>query len=403
MSDVEMSKIYETSSRRVSNISLSKKRFLASRIDWRDRLIAISGARGTGKTTLILQHIKESFADRPEEALYVSLDNLWFEKNELSMLVDSFYKNGGTHIFIDEVHYLKGWQTVIKNIYDDYPGLHIVYTGSSLLKLDVDAGDLSRRQIRYELPGLSFREYLYFEDLYEGSAYPLEEILNNHVKLATEITGNMRILKYFSDYLVSGYYPFYKEVYAGYELRLQQIVNQILESDYPATNSINYSTIQKIKKMLYILVQSCPQTPNMSELFRELETDRNQGLKMLYILESARLLSLLSAKKATLANMGRPDKIYCDNTNIMYSFSENINIGTKRETFFLNQLRSAGYEVVYPQTGDFVVDGRLLFEVGGRRKTFEQIKDIPDSYLAIDGEEIGRGNKIPLWMFGFLY
>ena len=403
MSDVEMSKIYETSSRRVSNISLSKKRFLASRIDWRDRLIAISGARGTGKTTLILQHIKESFADRPEEALYVSLDNLWFEKNELSMLVDSFYKNGGTHIFIDEVHYLKGWQTVIKNIYDDYPGLHIVYTGSSLLKLDADAGDLSRRQIRYELPGLSFREYLYFEDLYEGCAYTLEEILNNHVRLATEITGDMRILKYFSDYLVSGYYPFYKEVYAGYDLRLQQIVNQILESDYPATNSINYSTIQKIKKMLYILVQSCPQTPNMSELFRELETDRNQGLKMLYILESARLLSLLSAKKATLANMGRPDKIYCDNTNIMYSFSENINIGTKRETFFLNQLRSAGYEVAYPQTGDFVVDGRLLFEVGGRRKTFEQIKDIPDSYLAIDDEEIGRGNKIPLWMFGFLY
>ena len=403
MSDLEMSKIYETSSRRVSNISLSKKRFLASRIDWRDRLIAISGARGTGKTTLILQHIKESFADRPEEALYVSLDSLWFEKNELSMLVDSFYKNGGTHIFIDEVHYLKGWQTVIKNIYDDYPGLHIVYTGSSLLKLDADAGDLSRRQIRYELPGLSFREYLYFEDLYEGCAYTLEEILNNHVRLATEITGDMRILKYFSDYLVSGYYPFYKEVYAGYDLRLQQIVNQILESDYPATNSINYSTIQKIKKMLYILVQSCPQTPNMSELFRELETDRNQGLKMLYILESARLLNLLSAKKATLANMGRPDKIYCDNTNIMYSFSENINIGTKRETFFLNQLRSAGYEVAYPQTGDFVVDGRLLFEVGGRRKTFEQIKDIPDSYLAIDDEEIGRGNRIPLWMFGFLY
>lgn len=202
---------------------------------------------------------------------------------------------------------------------------------------------------------------------------------------------------------MNGYYPFYKEVYAGYEQRLLQIINQILESDYPAVETITYSTVQKIKKMLYILAQSCPQTPNMSELYGQLETDRNQGLKMLYILDKANLLNLLSAKDGSLKTLSRPDKIYCDNTNIMYALTENVIAGTKRETFFLNQLRSAGYSVQYPKQGDFLVSRKYLFEVGGRRKTFHQIKDIEDSFLAIDDEEVGRGNKIPLWMFGLLY
>ena len=192
-------------------------------------------------------------------------------------------------------------------------------------------------------------------------------------------------------------------MFAGYEQRISQITNQILESDYPAVENINYSTIQKIKKMLFILAQSCPQTPKMTELYSQLETDRNQGLKMLYILDRANLLNILSSKKATLKNMARPNKIYCDNPNIMYSLTENINVGTKRETFFLNQLKSAGYGVLYPEKGDFIVDDKYLFEVGGKDKSFNQIKDIPNSFLAIDDVEIGRGNKIPLWMFGLLY
>ena len=200
-----------------------------------------------------------------------------------------------------------------------------------------------------------------------------------------------------------GYYPFYKEVYAGYEQRVSQITNQILESDYPAVEKINYSTVQKIKKMLYILAQTCPQTPKMTELYAQLDTDRNQGLKMLYILERANLLNILSSEKATLKNMARPDKIYCDNPNIMYSLTKNINVGTKRETFFLNQLKAAGHEVLYPPKGDFIVDGKYIFEVGGKDKSFDQIKDIPDSFLAIDDAEVGRGNRIPLWMFGLLY
>ena len=393
----------DLSRRRINNSRIDTKRFLLDKIDWRDRLIFITGSRGTGKTTLILQHIKENFPIESDAALYVSMDNLWFESHTLTDLVEFHYKNGGTHVFIDEIHYLKNWQKIIKNIYDEYPDMHIVYTGSSLLKIDYESGDLSRRQIVYKLPGLSFREYLYFEKIINIEPISLDELLQKHVSYASDITAKTKIFKCFSDYLVHGYYPFYKEVFTGYDIRLNQITNQILESDYPAIEPINYTSVQKIRKMLYILAQSCPQTPNMAELYRQLETDRSQGLKMLYILDKANLLNLLASEKASLKNMTRPEKIYCDNTNIMFSLTEKVDIGTKRETFFLNQLRSAGYTVTYPDQGDFSVNQRYLFEVGGKGKSFTQIKDIPDSYLAIDDEEIGRGNKIPLWMFGLLY
>ncbi len=399
----EYYRILDLSNRRIRENNYSTKRFLLDKIDWRDRLICISGSRGCGKTTMILQHIHSDFTKNLDAALYVSLDNLWFATNSLSELVDMHYKNGGTHIFLDEVHYLKDWQLIIKNLYDDYPKLNIVYTGSSLLRIDSESGDLSRRQVVYSLPGLSFREYLNFEEIIDTEAVPLEKLLKDHKKIAEELIPNRPILKYFSDYLSKGYYPFYKEVYVGYEQRVSQITNQILESDYPAVEKINYSTVQKIKKMLYILAQSCPQTPKMTELYAQLDTDRNQGLKMLYILERANLINLLSSEKATLKNMARPDKIYCDNPNIMYSLTRNINVGTKRETFFLNQLKAAGHEILYPSKGDFIVDGKYLFEVGGKDKSFDQIKDIPDSFLAIDDVEVGRGNKIPLWMFGLLY
>ena len=333
----EYFKILDLSNKRVRENNYATMRFLLEKIDWRDRLICISGSRGCGKTTMILQHIRSAFDKDYDKALYVSLDNLWFAGNSLSELIDMHYKNGGTHVFLDEVHYLKDWQIIVKNLYDDYPAMKIVYTGSSLLRIDYESGDLSRRQVVYQLPGLSFREYLCFEDLINTKAVKLEELLENHKAIAEEIAPGKAILKHFADYLRRGYYPFYKEVFAGYEQRIMQITNQILESDYPAVEKINYSTVQKIKKMLYILAQSCPQTPKMTDLYSQLETDRNQGLKMLYILERANLLNILSSGKSTLKNMSRPNKIYCDNPNIMYSLTENINVGTKRETFFLNQ------------------------------------------------------------------
>lgn len=378
------------------------KRYLIDKIDWRDNLIAIKGAKGTGKTTMLLQHIKESFTDK-DKALYLSLDNLWFETHSINDLIEYHYTHGGTHLFLDEVHYYPKWKTLIKNINDDYPGLHVVYTGSSMLKIDSGVADLSRRQLPYTLHGMSFREYLLYEGLAEMEPISLDLLLRDHRRIAEDILSNgMKILPAFGEYLRYGYYPFYKSVYSGFEIRLQQVVNHVLENDYPIIEGVEQSTIRKTKKMFMILAEQVPQTPNMSNLYNELETDRNQGLKMLYALEKAGLLALLSDKLKHIDKLSRPEKIFMDNSNLMYAYAMAPNIGTVRETFFLSQL-AVDHSVTYPAKGDFLVDGKYLFEVGGRKKSFEQIKDVADSYLAVDDTEIGHHNRIPLWMFGLLY
>lgn len=388
--------------RRLQGTPEGFKRYLIDKIDWRDNLIAIKGAKGTGKTTMLLQHIKESFTDK-DKALYLSLDNLWFETHSINDLIEYHYTHGGTHLFLDEVHYYPKWKTLIKNINDDYPGLHVVYTGSSMLKIDSGVADLSRRQLPYTLHGMSFREYLLYEGLAEMEPISLDLLLRDHRRIAEDILSNgMKILPAFGEYLRYGYYPFYKSVYSGFEIRLQQVVNHVLENDYPIIEGVEQSTIRKTKKMFMILAEQVPQTPNMSNLYNELETDRNQGLKMLYALEKAGLLALLSDKPKHIDKLSRPEKIFMDNSNLMYAYAMAPNIGTVRETFFLSQL-AVDHSVTYPAKGDFLVDGKYLFEVGGRKKSFEQIKDVADSYLAVDDTEIGHHNRIPLWMFGLLY
>lgn len=395
----EILRIYN---RRLQGTPEGFKRYLIDKIDWRDNLIAIKGAKGTGKTTMLLQHIKESFTDK-DKALYLSLDNLWFETHSINDLIEYHYTHGGTHLFLDEVHYFPNWKTLIKNINDDYPGLHVVYTGSSMLKIDGGVADLSRRQLPYTLHGMSFREYLLYEGLAEMEPISLDILLRDHRQIADDILSNgMKILPLFADYLRHGYYPFYRSVYSGFEIRLQQVVNHVLENDYPIIEGVEQSTIRKTKKMFMILAEQVPQTPNMSNLYNELETDRNQGLKMLYALEKAGLLALLSDKPKHIDKLSRPEKIFMDNSNLMYAYATNPNIGTVRETFFLSQL-AVDHSVTYPAKGDFLVDGKYLFEVGGRKKSFEQIKDVADSYLAVDDTEIGHHNRIPLWMFGLLY
>lgn len=395
----EILRIYN---RRLQGTPEGFKRYLIDKIDWRDNLIAIKGAKGTGKTTMLLQHIKESFADK-DKALYLSLDNLWFETHSINDLIEYHYTHGGTHLFLDEVHYYPKWKTLIKNINDDYPGLHVVYTGSSMLKIDSGVADLSRRQLPYTLHGMSFREYLLYEGLAEMEPISLDLLLRDHRRIAEDILSNgMKILPAFGEYLRYGYYPFYKSVYSGFEIRLQQVVNHVLENDYPIIEGVEQSTIRKTKKMFMILAEQVPQTPNMSNLYNELETDRNQGLKMLYALEKAGLLALLSDKPKHIDKLSRPEKIFMDNSNLMYAYAMAPNIGTVRETFFLSQL-AVDHSVTYPAKGDFLVDGKYLFEVGGRKKSFEQIKDVADSYLAVDDTEIGHHNRIPLWMFGLLY
>lgn len=395
----EILRIYN---RRLQGTPEGFKRYLIDKIDWRDNLIAIKGAKGTGKTTMLLQHIKESFTDK-DKALYLSLDNLWFETHSINDLVEYHYTHGGTHLFLDEVHYYPKWKTLIKNINDDYPGLHVVYTGSSMLKIDSGVADLSRRQLPYTLHGMSFREYLLYEGLAEMEPISLDLLLRDHRRIAEDILSNgMKILPAFVEYLRYGYYPFYKSVYSGFEIRLQQVVNHVLENDYPIIEGVEQSTIRKTKKMFMILAEQVPQTPNMSNLYNELETDRNQGLKMLYALEKAGLLALLSDKPKHIDKLSRPEKIFMDNSNLMYAYAMAPNIGTVRETFFLSQL-AVDHSVTYPAKGDFLVDGKYLFEIGGRKKSFEQIKDVADSYLAVDDTEIGHHNRIPLWMFGLLY
>ena len=395
----EILRIYH---RRLESTPEGFRRYLYDRIDWRDDLIAIKGPKGTGKTTLILQHIKQDFPDR-DKALYISLDNLWFSTHSIMDLIEYHYTHGGTHLFMDEVHYFPEWKVLIKNINDDYPGLNIVYTGSSMLKIEGGAADLSRRQLPYTLAGMSFREFLSYEGIADFPAVTLEELLKDHVRIAENLlSAGLKILPLFSDYLAHGYYPFYKKVFSGYEIRLQQVVNHILENDYPIIDGVEQATIRKTKKMFMILAEQVPQTPNMSNLYSELETDRNQGLKMLSALEKAGLLSLLSDKPKHMDKLSRPEKIFLENSNLMYAYSTSVNIGTVRETFFFNQLR-CDHSVTYPPKGDFLVDGKYLFEVGGHKKSFDQIKDVEDSYLAVDDTEIGHHNRIPLWMFGLLY
>ena len=377
-------------------------RYVFPSIEWENRLVCVKGARGTGKTTILRQSAKQRFG-LDDHAFYVSFDHYWFKSHSPLEFVEEVHKQGVTHLFIDEVHHTEHWQTVIKNINDFYPKMTVAYSGSSLLKMDNREGDLSRRQIAYNLHGLSFREFLAYEGVLESPSVALGDLLKEHVEIAMDIAKKIKVIPLFTRYLESGFYPFYKTEHSGYYERVFEIVEKVLDSDYPAVEDVTPATIRKTKKMLMVLAASCPQQPNMSALYRELETDRNQGLKMLSVLERAGLLALVPSGRDTLKNLSRPEKIFCDNPNLMHALVSKVDAGTMRETFFVNQLRCAGHAVACAEKGDFTVDAKWLFEVGGKGKGFDQIKDLPDSFVAADDIEVGFRGKIPLWLFGFLY
>ena len=403
MTAEEIEPIFRTSNRLIRETDCSFHRYLAGEIDWAEPLVCIMGARGAGKTTLMLQHVKETFGEGSDKAIYMSLDNLWFSSNSPLEAVEYLYSHGFTHVFLDEVHHVgKEWSLLLKNLTDQFPSLNLAYSGSSLLKLDKGRGDLSRRQSIYRLKGLSFREYLEFEGVGRYDPLELGQIVRDHVALASRICRDVKILAHFDKYRKCGFYPFYKRSPTHYLDQLLETVHKVLDVDYPGIEDVSQDTIRKAKKMLMILSASCPQTPNMSALYRELGTERLQGLKMLSALERAALLSLLPPKGETLKNMSKPEKIYCDNTNLMYALAQNANMGTLRETFFCNQVKK-DHDVVFSEHGDFFVDGKWTFEIGGRGKGFSQIADLPNSYVVNDDIEVGFGNKIPLWLFGFLY
>ena len=401
MTEDDILRAYELSAKKVAEVSLREKRYLYSHLDWDDRLISLRGPRGTGKTTMLLQKIRESGKEKAK-TLYVSLDSIWLNVRELYSLADYHCKRGGTRLVVDEVHYLEDWQKLMKNLNDDFPDLKVAYTGSSMLKLRAGQGDLSRRQTEYDLTGLSFREYLKFEGVVDMEPISLETILSNHVEIATEICLKTKVIAQFENYMRHGYYPFYLESVEKYPQRLRQIVNQTLDSDWPSVEDVSAATIRKARRLLRILAEMPPQTPKMSDLYEDIDTERRQGLKVLSVLERAGLAKLLPSAVESVKNLAAPEKIYCDNSNLMHALVASADFGTLRETFFMNQI-SFGHQVGYPKKGDFLVDGKYLFEVGGARKGFGQIADIPNSYAVNDDVEIGHGNKIPLWLFGFLY
>lgn len=315
-SDIEF--LYTMYYRKLARVSVEYTRYLYEKINWDVRLIGIKGARGVGKTTLLLQRIKRSFPN-VDDAFYVSLDDLWFKTHSLPDLVEYVYTHGVTYLYLDEVHRYPDWSLVVKNIHDNYPDLNIVYTGSSILEIDNSKVDLSRRQTVYEMYGFSFREFLAFEGVLRLSPLSLDALLRQHVSLSMEITSSVKILPWFEKYLRYGYYPFYKESLEDYFLRLQEVASLIIDTDLPAVEEIEYATVQKAKKMLMILAERVPFTPNISQLCQELETTRDVGLKLLYALDRAALLKLLTSEVKSYKFLSKPEKIYLNNTNLMYA------------------------------------------------------------------------------------
>ena len=398
-----MEEIFDIFYRALRKTDLSFQRYLIDEMDWEGQLSAITGARGTGKTTMILQHIKQAFGNSPKEALYVSADNIWFSGNRLFDLASDFEKQGGKYLFIDEVHKYDNWSQEIKNIYDSFSDLKVVITGSSMLQIYKGNADLSRRAVHYALHGLSFREFLKYDQNIDFEKFTLEEILQNHIEIAGSLNDKVRPLPLFNAYLKQGYYPYYKDDKRFYLSKLANTVNLILEMDLPAVEKIEMYSIRKIKKLLWIISQSVPFTPKITDLAKDLEVSRNSLLNYLTILERGGLVNLLKSSTKGINSFAKPEKIYLNNTNQIYAFDANKpDIGNLRETFFFNQLQAVS-KVTSANKADFTVDNNYIFEVGGKNKGHEQIIGQKNAYLALDNLEYGFGNKIPLWLFGMLY
>lgn len=401
MESIELQPLFNNYHRKIARIDLRFKRYLYDQINWSARIISIKGARGVGKTTMLLQHILENYEDI-DKTLYASLDDLWFSTHSLIDLVDWADQHGVQRLYLDEVHKYARWKGTLKNIYDSYPDMSIVYTSSSLLIMDNATVDLSRRQTAYTLYGMSFREFLAFENILHYPAIALEDLLQNHVRHAMQIVRNVKMASYFEAYLEHGYYPFYREVGEDFASRLREIVSVVIDSDLPAVENMTFETLQKVKKLVMIISEHVPFEPKMSELWTQLVTNNELGLRMLYALDKAQIFALLTSKVKNYKFLYKPDKIFLGNTNLMHVLCPLVNKGNERETLFCCQLQ-VNNDVKHPLKGDFLVNDKYLFEVGGRKKSFEQIADVPNSFLAVDDTEVGHGNRIPLWLFGFTY
>lgn len=398
-----MESLIEKSARKVSQTSVTLVRKLIQDINWDARLIGIKGSRGVGKTTLLLQYIKLHYAKQLDEVLYVSLDNIWFSEHRLVDLADEFVKRGGKYLFLDEVHKYESWSIELKNIYDDYSELKVVFTGSSLLKILNSRADLSRRAVIYDMQGLSFREYLCIILKQDLPTFSLQEILNNHLVIAQDIVQQIKPLQYFQRYLESGYYPFFQEQPDLYYSRIEEVLNMILEIELPLTRKVEISFVRKIKQLLLIISESAPFIPNVTKIAERIGINRQTLLSYLSYMNDARVIFSIYKNSDGISLLQKPDKIFLENTNLMYALANHISdLGNVRKTFFANQLRSS-HQVEFSTNSDFIIDRKYTFEIGGKSKDRHQIKTVSDAFVAADNIEYGFDRKIPLWLFGFLY
>ena len=371
-------------------------------IDWNDRLIGLTGARGVGKTSFLINHIIKNLAGK-NKALYISMDDIHLSTMKLVECADNWVKQGGTHLFIDEIHKYPNWSQELKNIYDRYRQLKVVFTGSSLLHIQSGKADLSRRAVVYVMNGLSLREFIQIQTGKKFPVIELEDLLKNHTEIAREISSKIHPIAHYIEYVKYGYYPFFLESTKTYSQKLLNTITLMLETDLPYMRNVDVKYIHKLKKLVYLVSHTLPYQPNVSKIAGDLEVSRNTVMLYLNYLEDAKLFNLLQSKSSSEANLAKPEKVYLHHPNLMYAIGKNsILEGTVRESFFYNQVANV-HKVNASQHADFFVNDTYTFEIGGKNKTKKQIKEIPNSFVAADNIEIGNGKMIPLWLFGFLY
>ena len=371
-------------------------------IQWNERLIGIKGARGVGKTTVVLQHIKEVYGfDRC--CLYVNLDDIAFRYPNLVELAEDFEKSGGKYLFFDEIHKYANWSQELKNIYDSFPNLQVVFTGSSILDILKGKADLSRRAVVYRMQGLSFREFLQIETGKQFESYALVQLLENHEKFCQVINMEVKPFQYFEQDLRYGYYPYYLESIENYAYKLSNTLSLMIETELPLLLNVDIQYIGKLKKFLNLLSNNIPFKPNVSNLAAGIGISWQSVINYLRYLDEAEIIKTIYFEGRDIKSLSKPDMVYLHHPNHFYVFnSEMTNKGNLRESFFVNQLSYSNI-VETAKRGDFVVNSKYYFEIGGKNKTYHQISNLKDSFIAADDIEFGYKNKIPLWLFGFLY
>lgn len=387
----------------INRVSTDIIRDAAKNVNWEKNLVVIKGSRGVGKTTMMRQYIKNNYGEVPGEALYCVADSIYFANHSFLDLAERFQMMGGKHLFIDEVHKYDSWSKEVKEIIDLYPDLKLTLSGSSLLQiLNADA-DLSRRALSYTIPGLSFREYLLFYHGLSLCSHSLADILENADKICNDVNSVCRPQKMFEEYLKVGYYPFYDGNDIEYYSRIENVVNYIIEQELTKISGVDSANTRKIQAMMLFLANNLPYEVNIAKLSSYLELNKQTVLSYLTYMRNAELIHLLYSDNKSVTKMQKPDKIYIQNPNMMFALTQDINIGTVRECFAVNQLMT-GHSVEYGKSqGDFLIDGKWTFEIGGSDKSFMQIADVPDSYVFADNMEFPIGKKLPLWILGLMY